>query len=64
MDKECQHQIELLVKGVAQIHSLEVLSVNLLTNHNPITIQIKIKNIDNSDISIENCVTAICLLMQ
>ena len=55
MNKEGQKELEVLIKKVAEKFAFEIISINFLTNHNPMTIKIKIRKIDGSDISINDC---------
>ncbi len=55
MDKKFKHNLEILLKEVAKEYNLEICSINLLTNQNPITIKIIIKKNDEKDISLDDC---------
>ena len=55
MDKEYKNNLKILLQKVAQEFDLEVYSVNLLTNQNPIIIKIIIKKTNGEDITIDDC---------
>ncbi len=55
MDKESKKNLEILLKGVAKECNLEFCSLNILTNRSPITIKIFIKNINEDDITFDDC---------
>ena len=55
MDKEYKNNLKILLQNVAQEFDLEVNSVNLLTNQNPIIIKIIIKKTNEEDITLDDC---------
>ena len=55
MIQECKGDLETLIKKVAKSFNFEICSLNLLTNHNPLKIQIILKNTDGSDITLDDC---------
>ena len=55
IDKESKKNLETLIKQLAKGFNYEVFSLNLKTNYNPIAIQIILKNLDGTDISIDDC---------
>ena len=55
MEKECKENLEILVRNLAKAMKLELHSLNLLTNHKPLLIQIFIKKVDGGDVTINDC---------
>ena len=55
MIKDDKSNLEKLIKETAKSFKYEICSINLLTNHNPLTIQIKLKKLDDSDITLDDC---------
>ncbi|MBO6971570.1 MAG: ribosome maturation factor RimP [Prochlorococcus marinus CUG1431] len=55
MDKENKSKLENLLKKVAYVRELEICSLNIKTNHNPIVIEITIKKTNGNDISLDDC---------
>ena len=55
MDKEFKNNLEILLKEVAREFDLEIYSLNLLTNQNPIIIKIIIKKNNEEDITLNDC---------
>ncbi len=55
MDKEVKKKLEILLQEIAGQFDFEVYSLNLLTNQNPIIIQIIIKKINEEDITLDDC---------
>ena len=55
MNKKNKSKLETLLKKVANLKGLEVCSLNIQTNHNPIVIEIIIKKTNEDDISIDDC---------
>ena len=55
MNKEKKSSLEKLLKKVASEWNLEIYSLNLKTNHNPIVIEITIKKTNGDDISLDDC---------
>ena len=47
--------LENLIKEIAKSFKYEIYSINLLTNHNPLIIQITIKKLDGKDITLDDC---------
>ena len=57
MIKVNKDNLENLIKETAKNFKYEIYSINLLTNHKPIKIQIILKNIDGHDITLEDCLS-------
>ena len=55
MIKELKSKLENLLQQVAKDNGFEICSLNLLTNHNPISLKIIIKKSNGEDISIDDC---------
>ena len=55
MIKDYKTKLENLIKEIAKNFKYEIYSVNLLTNHNPLTIQIILKNPDGNYITLNDC---------
>ncbi len=55
MDKECKNHLKSLLQEVAKEFNLEVNSLNLLTNQNPIIVKIIICKTNDDDISLDDC---------
>ena len=55
MIKDNKSKLEILIKEIAKNFRYEIHSINLLTNHNPLTIQIVIENQDGNDITLDDC---------
>ena len=55
MDKESKIKLEILLQRLANEWNLEICSLNTLTNHNPIVIEIIIKKTNGDDISLDDC---------
>ena len=55
MDKENKNKVEALLKKVANLSDLEICSLNMKTNQNPVIIEIFIKKTNGDDISHEDC---------
>ena len=55
MIKDNKSSLENLIKKIAKSFKYEIHSINLLTNHNPLTIQIILKNLDGKDITVDDC---------
>ena len=55
MDKEIKKNLEILLQEVAKEFNLEIYSLNLLTNQNPIIIKIIIKKTNKEDITLDDC---------
>ena len=55
MNKESQSKLETLLKKVANSRDIEVCSLNIQTNQNPIIIKITIKKTNGDDISLDDC---------
>ena len=56
MNKEDKSKLEALLEKAAREKDLEIYSLNILTNQNPIVIQIIIKKTNEDDISLDDCV--------
>ena len=55
MNKETKSKLENLLKKVANAWDLEICSLNIRTNQNPIVIEIIIKKTNGDDISLDDC---------
>jgi len=55
--KDNQNDLENLIKETAKSFKYEIISINLLTNRNPFTLQIILKNSDGKDISLDDCLS-------
>ena len=55
LNKEIKNRLENLLKKVANEFDLEICSLNIKTNHNPIIIEITIKKTNGDDISLDDC---------
>ena len=55
MNKEKKSKLEILLKKVAKAWALEICSLNIRTNKNPIVIEIIIKKTNGDDISLDDC---------
>ena len=55
MDKESKSRLEIVLKTVANEWNLEICSLKILTNQNPIVIEITIKKTNGDDISLDDC---------
>ena len=55
MNKETKNNLEILLQKVAKEFNLEIYSLNLLTNQNPIIIKIIIKKTNGEDITLDDC---------
>ena len=55
MDKENKSKLEILLKRVANEWDLDICSLKIFTNQNPIVIEITIKKTNDDDISIDDC---------
>ena len=55
MNKEKKFKLEILLKKVANAWDLEINSLKIHTNQNPIVIEIIIKKTNGEDISIDDC---------
>ena len=48
-------KLENLIKKIAKIFKYEIYSINLFTNHTPLTIQIILRNHEGNDITLDDC---------
>ena len=55
MIKDNKSKLENIIKEIAKSFKYEIHSIKLLTNHNPLTIQILLRNQDGSDITLDDC---------
>ena len=55
MNKENKIRLENLLKKVANLLDLEICSLNIKTNQNPIVMEITIKKTNGDDISLDDC---------
>ena len=53
--KDNKIKLENLIKEIAKSFKYEIHSINFLTNHNPLTIQIIIENQDGNNITLDDC---------
>jgi len=55
LDNECKNNLESLLQEVAKKFNLQIHSLNLLTNQNPVIIKIIICKTDDDDITLDDC---------
>ena len=55
MTKDNKSKLENLIKEIVKSFKYEIYNINFLTNHNPLTIQIILKNLDHNDITLDDC---------
>ena len=55
MDKEFKNNLKILLTEVAREFNLEIHSLNLLTNQNPLIIKIIIKKNNKEDVTLNDC---------
>ena len=55
MNKENKSKLEFLLEKVANERDLEIYSLNIQTNQNPIVIEITIRKTNGDDISLDDC---------
>ena len=55
MIEDTKSNLENIIKEIAKSFKYEIDSINLLTNHNPLTIQIILKKLDGNDITLNDC---------
>ena len=55
MNKENKLKLENLLKRIANLWDLELCSLNIQTNQNPIVLKITIKKTNGDDISLDDC---------
>ena len=55
MNKENKSKLEALLEKVANERDLEICGLNILTNKNPIVIEIILKKTNGDDISLDDC---------
>ena len=55
MNKEKKLKLETLLKKVANEQDLEIYSLNIQTNQNPIVVEITIRKTNGDDISLDDC---------
>ena len=55
MNKENKSKLEFLLEKVANERDLEIYSLNIQTNQNPIVVKITIKKTNGDDISLDDC---------
>ena len=55
MNKENKSKLEKLLENVANKQDLEIYSLNIKTNQNPIVIEIIIKKTNEDDVSLDDC---------
>jgi len=55
LNKENKNKLEIILQKVANKYDFKICDLNVLTNQNPITLQITIKKTNGDDISIDDC---------
>jgi len=55
LDPKSKNNLEILLKKVAKDHDLEICSLDIKTNQNPIVLKITIKKTNKEDITLEDC---------
>ena len=55
MNKENKIKLETLLKKVAKVRDLEICSLKIQTNQNPMVLEIIIKKTNGDDISLDDC---------
>ena len=55
MNKENKNKLEIILQKVAKEYDLDICSLDIQTNQNPIILQITIKKTNGNDISIDDC---------
>ena len=55
MDKGLKSKLEILLQEVAKVFNLEIYSLNILTNQNPIIVKITIRKTNKEDITLDDC---------
>jgi len=55
LNKENKLKLEILLKKVANVWDLEICSLNIQSNQNPIIVEIIIKKTNGQDISLDDC---------
>ena len=55
MNQEKKNKLEILLKKVAKTYDLEIYSLNIQTNKNPIVLEITIRKTNGDDISLDDC---------
>ena len=55
MNQENKNKLEILLKKVADVRDLEICSLNIQTNQNPIILKIIIKKTNGDDVTVNDC---------
>ena len=55
MNKEAKNKLENLLKKVANVWNVEICSLKIQTNRNPIVLEITIKKTNDDDITLDDC---------
>ncbi len=55
MNQENKNKLEILLKKVADVRDLEICSLNIQTNQNPIILKIIIKKTNGDDVTVDDC---------
>ena len=55
MNKENKNKLEIILQKVAKEYDLDICSLDIQTNQNPIILAIKIKKTNGNDVSIDDC---------
>ena len=56
MINDIKHNLENLIEGIAKSFNYNIISINLITNHRPLIIQIILTNLDGKDITLDDCI--------
>ena len=56
MINDIKHNLESLIEGIAKSFNYKLNSINLITNHSPLTIQIILTNLNGKDITLDDCI--------
>ena len=56
MINDIKHNLENLIEGIAKSFNYKINSINLITNHRPLIIQIILINPNGNDITLDDCI--------
>ena len=56
MINDIKHNLENLIEGIAKSFNYKINSINLITNHRPLIIQIILINLNGKDITLDDCI--------
>ena len=56
MINDIKHNLESLIEGIAKSFNYKINSINLITNHRPLIIQIILINLNGKDITLDDCI--------